>query len=183
MPKNRVEGEIVHIYKEKGGNRRMCILQPNMPNANNIQNMAQLLTHRLTKTIHAITINNASPNRRCNTKIEPKIERQTPNTHLLLVDLTNAFGKVNSAKLRATLYKKGIPIETISHIRRGHPNKTIKPKRKGTYGKQENNVGASQGSAISALVFIIYLDDMMEAYEALNIQKQMHPNTPERKTE
>ena len=32
----------------------------------------------------------------------------------------------------------------------------------------ENNIGGFQGSAISALLFIIYLDDMMEDLEALN---------------
>ena len=37
------------------------------------------------------------------------------------------------------------------------------------YGEEsKNNVGVFQGSAISALMFIIYLDDMMEDYEAMN---------------
>ena len=35
--------------------------------------------------------------------------------------------------------------------------------------KIENNVGVFRGSAISALLFIIYLDDMMEDYTSLNL--------------
>ena len=48
------------------------------------------------------------------------------------------------------------------------------PKQKGTYGTPgNNNIGVFRGSAISALLFIIYLDDMMEDYEALNIHKRI----------
>ena len=35
-----------------------------------------------------------------------------------------------------------------------------------------NNIGVYQGSAISALLFIIYLGDMMEDYDAVNANKQ-----------
>ena len=85
------------------------------------------------------------------------------------MDLTKAFGKVNRTLLWTTLYKKGLPIEMINRIRRGHKNTTLAPKLKNKYGKAtENNVGAFQGSAISALLFIIYQDDVMEDYDALN---------------
>ena len=53
-------------------------------------------------------------------------------------------------------------------IRRGHIGTRLSPKYKGRYGKLNGNIGVSQGSAISALLFIIYLDDMMEDMEALN---------------
>jgi len=47
------------------------------------------------------------------------------------------------------------------------------------YGKPEiKNVGVFQGSAISALLFIIYQDDMMGDYAAINHQAKI----PTRKT-
>jgi len=38
----------------------------------------------------------------------------------------------------------------------------------GIWRTEKNNAAVSQGSAIGAILFIIYLDDMMEAYTALN---------------
>ena len=86
------------------------------------------------------------------------------------MDLTKAFDKVNRTILWTTLYKKGLPIDMITHIRRGHQNTTLMPKTKGKYGEETtNNVGIFQGSAISALLFIIiYQDDMMDDYDALS---------------
>ena len=85
------------------------------------------------------------------------------------MDLTKAFGEVNRTILRTALYKKGIPVEMITHIRRGHQNTRLTPKTKGRYGKQTpNNVGVFQWSAVIALLFVIYRDDVMEAYDALN---------------
>ena len=50
----------------------------------------------------------------------------------------------------------------------------LRAKRHGEYGEaSKNNVGVFQGSAISALMFIIYLDDMMEDYEAINRQAKL----------
>merc|ERR1712105_7076 len=102
-------------------------------------------------------------------KIEAYIAKSTQNTQIVLMDLTKAFGKVNRTILWTTLYKKGLPIDMITHIRRGHQNTQLLPKTKGKYGTATtNNVGVFQGSAISALLFIIYQDDMMEDYDALN---------------
>ena len=65
--------------------------------------------------------------------------------------------------------QKEIPEETIRRIRSGHTGTRLAPKYKGKYGKlNENNIGVFQGSAISALLFIIYLGDMMGDLEALN---------------
>ena len=53
-------------------------------------------------------------------------------------------------------------------------NTTQSAKHKRQYGEpQPNNVGVFQGSAISALMFIIYLDDMMEDYRAINRKKKL----------
>ena len=85
------------------------------------------------------------------------------------MDIAKAFDKVNRTLLWATLYKKGLPIDMITHIRRGHQNATLLPKTRGKYGATtENNVGVFQGSALSALLFIIYQDDVMGNYDALN---------------
>ena len=63
----------------------------------------------------------------------------------------------------------------ITHIRRGHENTTLRPKWKNVYGGGvQNNVGAFQGSSISAPLFIIYLDDMAEDYDALYIHGKYH---------
>ena len=57
----------------------------------------------------------------------------------------------------------------IKHIRRGHIGTRLAPKYKGRYAKlKENNLGVFHGSAISALLFVIYLDDVMEDMGALN---------------
>ena len=102
-------------------------------------------------------------------ELEAHLTQATPETHIVLMDLAKAFGKVNRKLLRATLYKKELPIEMITHIRRGHKNTALAPQLKNKYGKPtENNVGVYQGSAISAILFIIYQDDMMEGYDALN---------------
>ena len=83
--------------------------------------------------------------------------------------LSKAFDTINRTLLWTTLYKKGIPGEMIRHIRRGHTGTRLAPKYKEKYGKLNgNNIGVFQRSAISALLFIIYLDDMVGDLEALN---------------
>ena len=55
------------------------------------------------------------------------------------------------------------------HIRQGHHDTRLSPKYKGKYGApSENNIGVFQGSSVSALLFIIYMGDMMEDNAALN---------------
>ena len=67
------------------------------------------------------------------------------------------------------MYKKGIQTELINHIRQGRKGTKFAPEYRGKYGEpSENNIGVSQGSAISAILFIIYMDDVMEDNEALN---------------
>ena len=56
----------------------------------------------------------------------------------------------------------------------GPENTQQMAKCKGTYGKQEGyiNVGVFRRSEISDILFIIYLGDMMDAYDALNINER-----------
>ena len=50
--------------------------------------------------------------------------------------LSVSFGTINRTMLWATLYKKGIPEETIGHIRRGHRGTRLSPKYKGDMERQ-----------------------------------------------
>ena len=78
------------------------------------------------------------------------------------MDLPKAFGAIYRTLLWATLYKKGIPGEMIKRIRRGHTGTKLAPKYKGRYGKLSGgDIGVFQGSEISALLFIIHLEEMM----------------------
>ena len=57
----------------------------------------------------------------------------------------------------------------IRHIRRGHRGTRLAPKYRGRYGAtKENNIEVCHGSAIRALLVIIYLDEMMDDLAALN---------------
>ena len=57
----------------------------------------------------------------------------------------------------------------IRLIRRGHQGTRLAPKYIGRYGEANGeNIGVFQGSAIIALLFIIYLDGVTEDLAALN---------------
>ena len=91
------------------------------------------------------------------------------------MDLSRAFDAIDRTILWAAIYKKGIPIEMILHIRRGRQKTKPTTKTHGQYGETMcNNVGLFQGSAISALLFIIYCGDVMEDYAALTPQTPIH---------
>ena len=82
---------------------------------------------------------------------------------------TKAFGTINRTLLWATLCKKGIQIDKIKHIIQGHRGTRLAPKYKEKYGAPSaNNIGVFQGSAIIAILFIIYMGDMMEDNAALS---------------
>ena len=102
-------------------------------------------------------------------KIEQFIDQGEAKQNVLLMDLTKAFDAVNRTILWNTLYKQGVPIQTILHIRRGSNRAILQAKHNKQYGqKVHNNIGVFQGSAISALLFIIYLQDMMGDFKAIN---------------
>ena len=102
-------------------------------------------------------------------KVEQYVGQAGNKEKVLLMDLPEAFGTINRTLLWTTLYKNGVPGEMIRHISRGHRGARHAPKYRGRYGEaNENNIGFLQGSAISALLFIIYLGDMMEDLAALS---------------
>ena len=101
MPQTWVEGTMVHIYKNKGeideciSYRPICLTQiaykiwPHLI-AKKLATIMQIITNRTQygyktnlPTIYAIV------------KIESHPQNTTPNTDLLLIDLTKAIGKVN----------------------------------------------------------------------------------------
>ena len=83
-----------------------------------------------------------------------------------LLDLSKAFDRLNRKKMMTILAKKGIPEYILKLIYIAHKNTTLAPKQKNQIGKTiKNNNGCFQGSPLSALIFIIYADEMMEDYE------------------
>ena len=58
---------------------------------------------------------------------------------------------------------KRIPINLIEQIKKGRTKNMLRTKQSGKYSQQiENNIGVSQGSPISAILFIIYDDYVMK---------------------
>ena len=85
------------------------------------------------------------------------------------MDLANAYDTISRTPLWTTLYMKGIPTERTNHIRHGRQGTKLAPEYKGKYREPwGRNIGVFRGSAISAILFIIYMDDMMEDNAALN---------------
>ena len=81
-------------------------------------------------------------------KIEQHIEHANRDAEILLMDLSETFGEINRTHLWATMYKNGLRIETIKHIRRGHRRTKLAPEYKGAYVElSENNIGGGGKSA------------------------------------
>ena len=75
-----------------------------------------------------------------------------------------------------------MPAQEILHIRRGRSRTTLQAKYNMRYGKI-NNIGAPQGSATSALLFVIYVQDMMEDFQATNYLEKYHIGPPTNENE
>ena len=85
---------------------------------------------------------------------------------ITLLDLSKAFDRMNRQKMITILAEKGLPINMIKIIEIMHKNTKLKPKQNNKLGESTlNNMGCFQGSPLSALIFIIYADEMMERYE------------------
>ena len=145
IPERWTEGTIV--YKNKGdaggcGNYRpICITQIVY------KIWSGLITRKLTKIMHIITRNNQYGRKEgisttdAIIKVDQYIEQADNKAKVLLMGLSKAFDTINRTLLWATLYKKGLPEETIRHIRRGHQWAKLAPKYRGRYGDvKENNI-------------------------------------------
>ena len=67
------------------------------------------------------------------------------------------------------MYKKGLPEKNDKTHQKGAPRNETSTKYKGGHGEpKENNIVAPQGSSIIALLFIIYLGDVVGDLGELN---------------
>jgi len=174
------QGAIAHIYKDKGSINECKNYRPICLTQIAYKIWSILITTRISKIPHLITgINQLGYKHGLSTlgaiqKLEEYIRESKKGSQILTMDLSKAFDAINRTLLWTALYKKGIPLENTTQIRQGHKQTMLCAKHQGKYGKaQENNVGVFQGSAISALLFIIYLDDMMEDCQSLNHQNEL----------
>ena len=175
IPENWTRGAIVYIYKNKGGAWECGYYRPICLTQTIYKIWPWVITRKLTKIMQIPTRNNQFAYKEgismiaAIVKVEKYIENASRDAKILLMDLSKAVDTINRTLLRTTLYKKGIPIEMTNHIRQGHHGTKLPPKYKGRYGAPSpNNIGVSQGSAISALLFIIYMDEVMADNAALN---------------
>ena len=112
--------------------------------------------------------------------IAVQLRAATPETHIILASLTRSSDTVSRALLRAAILNTGLPITTIKRIRRARDYETH-----GQAGKQgvkyeesvENDVWGPRCSAVSAMLFIIYVDGVMGGYDTPNDQRRprQHP--------
>ena len=149
-------------------------LQTNMLNANSAQNMTQTPSEKNVSTYYTsrLDIRSMDKTRTCNPRRNNRDRTIYPRWKKRNKHNTNGSPKSlwrhQEKQLRKTLYKKGIRLEPITHIRNGRRKHSSGPNANEPMDKKKNNVGVSQDSAVSALMFIIRLEDTMEDYEAMN---------------
>ena len=140
-----------------------------------------MIARKLTKIIHILTRNDQYGYKEgistiaAIIKIDQYIGHANRDAEILLMGLSNAFGAINRTLLWATVYKKVYMGEMIKRIQRGHRGAQRAPKYEGEYGelRGSNNIGVFQGSAVSALLFIIYMGDMMGDYGSMRRRSKL----------
>ena len=74
--------------------------------------------------------------------------------------------------------KKGLPLKFIKNIIKGHTENKLCSKHKNKTSKYiNNNVGVFQGSPISAQLFVIYADKVIQDYKEELIKCQINNTT------
>ena len=137
---NWTNGTIVYMCKNKGdpgewGNCRPICLTKII-----YKIWPGLITRKLTKIMHILTRNNQFVYKEGISTIDAiiKIEQYVGNANrdakILLMGISKAFGAMNRTLLWPPLYEKGIPIDTIKHIRQGHQGTRMDPKYKKIWG-------------------------------------------------
>ena len=111
-------------------------------------------------------------------KIEQYIQEWAKNTQILLMDLAEAFDTVNRTQLWTALYKKGLPLEISPEFGEDAKTHNYVSSTEGNMENHAETMSEFPKDPQSARMFIIYLDDMMEDYEALNHR----PRLPARHT-
>ena len=125
LPEIRKTGAIVHIYKNKGDSKKcnnyrpVCLMRiiykiRTISITATLAEVIHLLTNRIQYGYkHGISTMGEI------IKLEQYLIHGTEGFHILLMDMSKAFDTINRTQLRTVLYKKGIPVEMITHIRRG----------------------------------------------------------------
>ena len=190
-PKSWMGGAVVYIYENKGDARECNNYRPICLAQIAYKIWAKIVTNRLACILPLATkITQFGYKKRTSTidalrKIQDFLDTKSKEGLLVLLDLSKAFDTINRKLLWTALYRKGLPVQLIQTLRKGHENTKLRVKNCGNLGDHiKNNVGVFQGSPLSALLFIIYLDDMMDDFEALNdlcdlkarIMNLMHDN-------
>ena len=84
---------------------------------------------------------------------------------MILLDFPKAFGNIERDILWTKLYEAGIPIDFAQTLRIGHEGNILRPKCDGYIGNGgTNNKRVPHGSPMSATLFIIYAERMIEQY-------------------
>ena len=85
---------------------------------------------------------------------------------LILVGLSKSFDSIDRNTMWAIMYQQGTPLDMVEQLKMGHTGTRLCAKHAGCVGTSiYNNKGVSQGSPISAHLFIIYLDTVIRKYE------------------
>jgi len=111
-------------------------------------------------------------------KIEHAIQTGPGSAKIVLMGLSKAFDIVSRLILRTTIFTTGHPLKIAQRIAARLQKTTLRCKDNSTYGPPVfNNIGVFQGSALIALLFAIYLDDVMLDYQAPYGEQLPHRTT------
>ena len=128
---------MVHIYTNKGdaheceNYRPICLAQIIY------KIWPKLITRKLIRILHLLTGTTKYGYKQglstldAILKIEQYIQEGTKGDQIRLMDLSKAFDTINRTQLWTSLYKKGLPLETTTHIRKGHQETKLCVKHKG----------------------------------------------------
>ena len=140
LPEKWTNGTIVYIYKNKGGPGDCENYMPICLTQIIYEIWEGLITRTLIKIAHILSRNIQFGYKEgistigAIIKIGQYIERANRDADILMMGRPKAFGAINKTLLWTTLYKKGIPVEMIIRIRRGHQRTKLAPKYKWGYG-------------------------------------------------
>ena len=183
LPLDCANGTIVHIYRQKGDIRERRNYRPICLAQIAYKIWSFLHTGKLIRILHLATstarygykqgISTTDSIR----KIDQYIKEGAKEPQIPLMHLSKAFDGLNRTHLGNSI-KKDYRWKHRTNQARRSKNTTMCKISRAIWADSKNNVVAFRGSAISALMFILYLDDMVEGYGNLNQMEKL----PTRKT-
>ncbi len=145
-----------------------------------IHNMCLVSDELVNKKIQKAIIKNSSGlwenTYKVNRKILEELVVKKSKKMFLFLDLKNAFGSVNYGIMEKILERKNFSPQLTQYFRRYYTLVV------GTYKKQRFvwNNGLLQGSALSNILFLIYIDtvirNVFEDFKSLNLDSEMEQN-------